>query len=406
MHPMTAATSPPVRSSTRTSLRRLPAATGRATLVVALAAAVLSVAAGAADARGSLGTFQTSVEIEAGEEGSGRSTMEVVVEAEEPAVVTVGFADVILGEDLSWQPVEFGSTPYSLAGRVRTVPEELVYDGADVGERRVFEVDLIVDDVEEDAHPLAGLLTYSLAVGDAAGEGLAVREGVGTRIRLGAWPQEYTGVPAELDLEGLALRPVEDEVGGLDALLPDLPRVLNRGPAEAEVRTRNVGDALVQSETTVVIARRSWWSLLPFTADDAVDLITYVDRQRLLLPGEFRTSRVASTVDLDETVQIDRLPTFGPVRVSAEATGFLGDSRSTVTTSATYLVAPWKEALVILLLLLGLSWARRRFTRWRSGHDQPAPEDGHGHGHKDDTEVEHSEPAHTVSAAGPDPDPR
>ena len=187
---------------------------------------------------------------------------------------------VLLDAQGAWQPVAFGSTPHTLQDRIRAEPGALPYDAEDLGTRRRFEVRLHADDVDPDATPRAGLLTYQLQPETGPSGGSGVSAGVATRIRLGAWPEAYDGATAKLALDGRSLRRVD-----------------------------------------------------------------------------------GARLGIDEVSELDRLPTFGPVRVSAEATGFLGASRSTVTTSATYLVAPWKEALVVLLPLLGLSWARRRFIR-------------------------------------------
>ncbi len=178
------------------------------------------------------------------------------------------------------------------------------------GSRR-FEVRLHVDDVDPDAPPLAGLLSYQLRPETGPSGGLGVSAGVATRIRLGAWPEAYDGATAQLALDGPTLRRVDGARSGIDGLLPELPRVLNRGPGELRARTTNGGEALLQTETSLTLTRLSWWSLLPFVPDDGVEVLVYRDRAALLL--------------------------------------------------------------------LGLSRARRRFTRWRSGHDQPAPDDHKGH---------------------------
>lgn len=339
-------------------------------LLVALGLLLVVSPAQPAGAQTLLGTLDTSVDIVAGTDGTGDTTMQVIVESDRPGVVELSFDDVLLDAQGAWRPVALGSTPHTLQGRIRAEPDVLVYDAEDVGTRRRFEVRLHIDDVDPDATPRAGLLTYQLQPEAGPSGGLGVSAGVATRIRLGAWPEAYDGATAQLALDGPTLRRVDGAQRGIDGLLPELPRVRNRGPGELRARTTNVGEALLQTETSLTLTRLSWWSLLPFVPDDGVEVLVYRDRAALLLPGESRASRVRSTVELDEVSELDRLPTFGPVRVSAEATGFLGQNRSTVTASATYLIVPWKEGLVVLVLLLGVRFGRRTL-RVRRRPDPP-----------------------------------
>jgi hypothetical protein len=158
-------------------------------------------------------------------------------------------------------------------------------------------------------------------------------------------------------------------------------------------RTTNVGEVLVQSETTLRLARLPWVSALPFVSSEGFTVVTYIDRPRLLLPGEGRTSGVASTASLTDGEEIDRLPFIGLVRVSVDSTAYLGASRDEASESAVYLVAPWKETLLLVLayLVVRSVRARRRHRRDDSGH--PAGSNG-----SDGSDAE--EALASISAAG------
>jgi hypothetical protein len=145
----------------------------------------------------------------------------------------------------------------------------------------------------------------------------------------------------------------------VDRLIPDVPRTVNRGPATVRARTTNVGDVLVQSATTLTLDRLPWVSALPFVASEGSPLITYVDRPRLLLPGEGRTSSVASTASLLDGEAIDRLPFLRLVRVSVTSTAFLGATRDEASASAVHLIAPWKETLLLVLAYVAFRSVRR-----------------------------------------------
>jgi hypothetical protein len=180
-------------------------------------------------------------------------------------------------------------------------------------------------------------------------------------VRLGTWPSELDGIPARVSVSDLRIERDRDTITGLiDRLLPELPRVLNRGPAVIRVQTTNVGEALVQSGTTLALTRLPWIAALPLVDSEGVTVITLEDRAQLLLPGEGRMSAVASTASLVDGEDIDRLPFFGLVRVSATSTAFLGAASHEASATAVHLIAPWKEGLVIVLLVAGARTVRRR----------------------------------------------
>ena len=345
--------------------RGAPGAIGaRGGLTVVLGAAVWVVlGAGPADAQTAIGTFEGSIPIETFA-GAGTATNRIVLEAQEPCSIVMQLDDVFLADDRAWQPVDVGTTPYTLIFRVTPDPAVIRYEGDMVGTRRTFEVTLRADGLDD--LPRAGFITYTFVPDSAAvpdGD-IGLRTGVAARVRLGAWPADLEGIPARIAVSDLRLTRDRDTIGGLvDRIVPDLPRVVNRGPADVRARTTNVGDVMLQSETTLTLTRVPWFALLPFVDPDGFTVITYIDRPRLLLPGEGRTSVVASTAALQGGEEIDRLPLLGLVRIDVESRGTLGASTDVATASATYLVAPWKEVLLLLVLYRVVRALRRRSGR-------------------------------------------
>ena len=313
-------------------------------------------------AQTAVGIYETSVAIET-LRGQGTTRSRVLIEAQEPGTVVISFDDVFPSEDLSWERVAFGTTPYTLSGRIRAEPETLRYDGDLVGTRHTFSVTLHADGLDD--LPRAGFVTYAFVPDSADGEtpSIGIRQGVAGRVRVGAWPSELTDLPARIELSDLRLeRDPAQTTGLIDQALPDLPRVINRGPANVRARTTNVGDVLVLTEMTLTLTRLPWSAALPFLDVPGMTVITAIDRPRLLIPGESMSSGIATTASLDSG-QFDRLPTFGLVRIGAESRSRLGASSSEASASATYLVAPWKETLVLALLYLAVRVARQRFRR-------------------------------------------
>jgi hypothetical protein len=341
-----------------------------------------------------IGTFEGSVPIET-VRGSGFAVNRIVVEAQEPGSVVMEFDDVVLSEARSWEVVDVGTTPFTLLFRITPEPAVIRYEGEMVGTRQTFDVVLRARDLDD--LPRAGFITYTFVPDSASSpEGnVGIRQGVAARVRLGAWPADLEGIPAAIEVSGLRLE--SDRAGRssiVDRLVPDLPRVINRGPAVVRARTTNVGEVLVQSETTLTLARLPWVSVLPFVSSEGFTAITYIDRPRLLLPGEGRTSGAASTASLTDGEEIDRLPFLGLVRVGVESSAFLGASRDVTGDTAVYLVAPWKETLLVVLAYLAVRVGRARLRARRDDAGHPAGSDG------SDAEEELA-PTSTRGPAGP-----
>lgn len=330
----------------------------RVTLGAAVLIGGVALTPASAVAQTTIGTFEGSVPIETAG-GQGEATNRIVVEAQETGSVTIVFDDVVLSPDGNWERVEFGTTPYSLGELIEARPATIRYGSDVVGTRQTFEVILRVR--ESDGLPRAGFVSYTFVPDSAREPTPGIRQGVAARVRLGEWPADLEGIPAAIELSEVRLSRDRDERSGLvDRLIPDIPAVINRGPGVVAARTTNVGDVLVQSETTLRLARLPWVAAVPFVRPEGLTVITYVDRPRLLLPTESALSSVLSTASLVEGDKVDRLPFFGLVRITAEATAYLGASRDETRVSRTYLVAPWKETLAVLLAYLGVRLARRR----------------------------------------------
>jgi hypothetical protein len=340
----------------------------------ALIAVVVSAAP--ASAQTTIGTFEGSIPIET-LQGSGVAINRIIVESQEAGSIVIGFDDVVLSEEGIWEAVEAGTTPYTLQSRIRPDPAVIRYEGDMVGEQQTFEVALRTSGL--DGQPRAGFITYTFVPDSlASAEGsVGIRQSVAVRVRLGTWPSDLDGVPVRVSVSDLRLERDRDTITGLiDRLLPELPRVLNRGPAVVRVRTTNIGDVLVQSGTTLTLTRLPWLAALPFVDPAGSTVITLEDRAQLLLSGEGRTSTVASTASLVDGEDIDRLPFFGLVRISATSTAFFGAASDEASATAVHLIAPWKEGLLILLLVVGVRTVRRRTLRGRIGTLEVPHENG------------------------------
>lgn len=324
-----------------------------------------------------VGAFQGSVPIET-TGGGGTATVTFVAQSPTPGVLRIEFADVVLDADGRWQVAELGSTDYTLDTRIVAVPAEFEYGPDDVGTRRTYEVTLRtfgLDDRERVGYVTA---RFDPVVDPAAPDAeAAFRPAI--RVRLGSWPAALEGADLGIAVRGLRLaRDPDAPRGRIDRAIPDLlPRVINRGPAIVRADTVNTGQALLQTETRLTLARVPWSVYVPFFRPERLTVIDYTDLPRLLLPTESRSSSVPSTISLPGDQPLDRLPFFGPVQVTAEASGYLGVDRVEDAAAATYLVAPWKEALVALVAYLAVrrAWRRMRTSLEQRARDEDEVED-------------------------------
>ena len=316
-----------------------------------------------------VGAFQGSVPIET-TGGGGTATVTFVAESPTPGVLRIEFSDVVLDAEGRWQVAELGSTDYTLDTRIVAVPAAFQYGPDDVGTRRTYEVTLRTFGLDDSER--VGYVTARFDPDTSGGEA-GFRPAI--RVRLGSWPAALEGADLGIAVRGLRLvRDPDAPRGRIDRAIPDLlPRVINRGPAIVRAETVNTGQALLQSETRLTLARVPWSVYVPFFRPERLTVIDYTDRPRLLLPTESRSSSVPSTISLPGDQPLDRLPFFGPVQVTAEVSGYLGVDRVEDAAVATYLVAPWKEALVALLAYLA---ARRAWRRLRTSLEQRARDEG------------------------------
>jgi hypothetical protein len=136
-------------------------------------------------------------------------------------------------------------------------------------------------------------------------------------------------------------------------------------------RNTNSGDVLVQADATLTLTRLPWIAAVPFVNPSGTTVITANDRARLLVPGESWTTAMATTAALSSGEEIDRLPWFGLVRIGVDSAARMGATISEASATAVYLVAPWKEAVVLIGTLLALNYARRRWVRHRRNRANP-----------------------------------
>jgi len=153
----------------------------------------------------------------------------------------------------------------------------------------------------------------------------------------------------------------------IDRLLPDIPGVINHGPAEMVTKIQNDG--------TFPVFVSSKWQFLAGS-----ELLAVKESPRELLGGGRSVQNVIQTVYVDQATErsINILPSLGLVEVRTDLTSELtGVEIATLSRTDSFLVLQWKEPLVgflaiVLLWRLALRYRKAELIKSEPSAYQPA----------------------------------
>lgn len=273
-------------------------------------------------------------------------------------VVALNLYDAVADAQGNWQDSPYGTSYSTLSGVLDLSPASFRYEPGN--EPQVFEAVAVLPEGPVD-RPRVGSLIVTVGP-EVSGGGLVVQQAA-VQTQVLATP-DAVGVGVlppgsfSLDLGAIdltSLRPFSP----LDRLLPDIPRVIGRGPVSTSVRVRNTGTAIVDARVTWEFDRVGLLGLLSSDLDPTPYVRVGLP-PRYVLPGQRVESEGSSTARF-ESGPLDAMPFIGFVRVVAKVDATLGDVpvASSVRTK-TVLVFPWAEALVLAAAWLGVRRMRRR----------------------------------------------
>jgi len=190
---------------------------------------------------------------------------------------------------------------------------------------------------------------------------------------------DMTEFNAQAKIKGSDLRFVPVRRSGILGLIdyiPDIPFVIDHGPADWSLSIVNVGiQPLEQFMRWRIVKGRD----IPYTDD--VNKYRYVyaseNGSHLTIPDQKFTERTRTVIIKNTEVQSDlrtyskptevnALPMFGIITADAQVhTSFGAFKGKTQHFSRTYLIFPWKEILLIILTYLGYRRARRKIKQMR-----------------------------------------
>lgn len=285
-------------------------------------------------------------------------TVRVTVSGGSAGVVTLTLYDAIADAQGRWREEPYGTSDATLAGTLALSPTSFRYDPGDAPQ--VFEALARLPAGPVDRPRVGSLI---VTVGPEITGGALVVQQAAVQVQVLATP-DAVGVGVlppgsfSLDVGDITVRQGRP-FSPIDRLLPDLPRVVGRGPISTSVRVSNLGTAIVDARVNWEFDRVGPLGLF----SSAINPTPYVRvglSPRYVLPGQRFTSEGSSTARFDAG-PLDAMPFIGLVRIVAKVEATLGDVPvASGVATRTVFVFPWGEALAIGLVWLGVRRLRRR----------------------------------------------
>lgn len=283
--------------------------------------------------------------------------LQVLVEGNNPGMLTVGFVDTLVIEGQT-QLFPAGTLETSLINAITLLPIDLNY--IPNGKTQNF-------DLEFSARSDLKSLIYSGAIRiafapESEEAGSAVSAGVSKNLLVSLFGAELVAEGSEF----AALRVLETRVKTLarssfiDSLLPDIPGLVNAGPVDALIRFDNPSGFPI--EATVE------WEF--FQRDEL--LARKKLNQGLSYRGDSRAIAAQSIfVDGESGRSINVLPAFGFVTVRITlSSSLVGKPLPDEIREHSFLVAPWKEIVALLFALLMLRALYGRYKKRLENKDK------------------------------------
>jgi hypothetical protein len=301
------------------------------------------------------------------------------VEGPIPATLSVEMVDLGVDAGGNKIPVPLNSTKFGLRGIVKPVLSKTTY--VPNGKKQKYRVKLTnlvgslegvrLGGVKVNLIPREGTTPGSKSINMVS----AIVVSVGA-IQYGFDMTEFN---AQAKIKGSDLRfvPVRRTgILGLIDYIPNIPGVIDHGPADWSISIVNVGiQPLEQFMRWRIVKGRD----IPYTDD--VNKYRYVyaseNGSHLTIPDQKFTERTRTVIIKNTEVQSDlrtyskptevnALPMFGIITADAQVhTSFGAFKGKTQHFSRTYLIFPWKEVLLIILTYIGYRKARRKIKKAR-----------------------------------------
>jgi hypothetical protein len=150
-------------------------------------------------------------------------------------------------------------------------------------------------------------------------------------------------------------------------LIPNLPRVYNQSPLQAELVIRNVGNIFLNTKTQLVVVDPRF-----FGPGSDTELFGSVEQELMLIPNQISSFNINLTKSGQVASEgLDIFSGIGIYQAITTSTGSLGTTELVTQTNKQWIIIfPWKYTLVGLVLIYLAWWQfRSRFKLVKSDAD-------------------------------------
>jgi hypothetical protein len=320
-------------------------------------------------------TYTRKVNLRKGETGF----LNYSVEGKIPATLSIEMVDLGVDNFGNKIPVPLNSTKFGLRNTIKAELDKTIYIPNGTKQNYRVKLTSLVDSLE--GVRLGGVKVNMIPKESSKAGAKTINMVSAIVVSVGAIQYGFDindfNLQAKIKASDLRFEPVRRSgILGLIDYIPDIPRVIDHGPADWSISIVNIGmQPLEQFMRWRIVKGRE----TPYKDDTQRYryLYAYEGGSHLTIPDQkfrektrtviYKNTEVQSNLrNYTEQTEVNALPMFGIITADAQVhTSFGAFTGETQHFSRTYLIFPWKEILLIVLTYIGYRRARRKFAKWR-----------------------------------------
>jgi hypothetical protein len=320
-------------------------------------------------------TYTRKVNLRKGESGF----LNYSVEGKIPATLSIEIVDLGVDNFGNKIPVPLNSTKFGLRNTVKAELDKTIYIPNGTKQNYRVKLTSLVNSLE--GVRLGGVKVNMIPKESTKAGAKTINMVSAIVVSVGAIQYGFDindfNLQAKIKASDLRFEPVRRSgILGLIDYIPDIPRIIDHGPADWSISIVNVGmQPLEQFMRWRIVKGRE----TPYKDDKQRYryLYAYEGGSHLTIPDQqfrektrtviYKNTEVQSNLrNYTEQTEVNALPMFGFITADAQVhTSFGAFTGKTQHFSRTYLIFPWKEILLIVLTYIGYRRARRKFAKWR-----------------------------------------
>ena len=320
-------------------------------------------------------TYTRKVNLRKGETGF----LNYSVEGKIPATLSLEMVDLGVDNFGNKIPVPLNSTKFGLRNTIKAELDKTIYIPNGTKQNYRVKLTSLVDNLE--GVRLGGVKVNMIPKESSKAGAKTINMVSAIVVSVGAIQYGFDindfNLQAKIKASDLRFEPVRRSgILGLIDYIPDIPRVIDHGPADWSISIVNIGmQPLEQFMRWRIVKGRE----MPYKDDTQryQYLYAFEGGSHLTIPDQkfreqtrtviYKNTEVQSNLrNYSKQTEVNALPLFGIITADAQVhTSFGAFTGKTQHFSRTYLIFPWKEILLIVLTYIGYRRARRKFAKWR-----------------------------------------